>query len=485
MEKIKSFSWFLPLSIMFLGNGGTKILSTSVTERLQTTESKLYNKLLSSYNKHLRPVLDAGDAVHINVSITLANVIGIDEKSQSLTTLLWIYTEWLDPFLSWNQTQFPGISYFVIPANKIWSPDLMVNNVLGTTIPIVSDFLEKREGADVFPSGKVVHWYPVLLNSFCPISIDLFPFDFQQCPIVLTSWSHDSLQLKLWPTQNVARVGTSQWDLSKSWIVTNFTASKSVYHFNTRSYDHVDFSITLKRKSTFFVINLLVPCYLISIIACLCYAIPPQGSDRISLLLTTFLAILVFVLVVLEIVPEESDTLPLFSQFLLKVMLLNMLQLFYCAFVCGLNSLDQICLGPPKCLVTWAKCMTSCICGQSYRKRPKFNTSKQATMNQLDLQHKVSPHGRPKMITLEQLNTRDIENTSDNQVHVKGNSLKEIADVAGNKNSKTGDIEEKIRIEEENIKEWRVVLKAVDVLLFTLNFLGLTGYFIAILVIYN
>ncbi len=125
--------------------------------------------------------------------------------------------------------------------------------------------------------------------------------------------------------------------------------------------DHVDFSICLERKSTFFVLNLLFPCYLISIFACLCFVIPPQGGERINLLLTTFLAILVFVIVVSDIVPAESDTVPLFSKFLLMVMLLNMLQLFYCTFVCGINTMDQICFGPPKCLVTWAKCMTSSL----------------------------------------------------------------------------------------------------------------------------
>ncbi len=45
-----------------------------------------------------------------------------------------------------------------------------------------------------------------------------------------------------------------------------------------------------------------------------------EGADRINLLLTTFLAILVFVLVVLEIVPEESDTLPMFCECLCRVL---------------------------------------------------------------------------------------------------------------------------------------------------------------------
>ncbi len=40
-----------------------------------------------------------------------------------------------------------------------------------------------------------------------------------------------------------------------------------------------------------------------------------ERDERISLLVTTFLAIVVFVLVVLEMVPEESDSVPLFCEY--------------------------------------------------------------------------------------------------------------------------------------------------------------------------
>ncbi len=68
-----------------------------------------------------------------------------------------------------------------------------------------------------------------------------------------------------------------------------------------------------------------------------------------------------------------------------------------------------------------------------------------------------------------QLNMGDIrDNNQDNQVDVKMNSSK-------GKNTNA----------EKHIQEWRMVFKAIDVLLFIIIFLGLTGYFIGILVIYS
>ncbi len=305
-------------------SGSKSSIQTDHYEGQQNAEATLYNRLLSSYNRRLRPVLNTQDAVQVNVSITLANVLELNEKQQSLTMLLQILTKWFDPLLAWNETEFPGTHLLVLQKDEIWTHDLIVNNALGNTIPIAEGILGKPEGVKVFPSGLVRYWFPVVLTSFCPMNIELFPFDIQTCPIDISSYTYDSAQLQLSPLGGVAKLKQTNYksDVSKSWIIKNFTGRKGVHKGidggNLR-YDHMDFTITLKRKSTFYVLNLLLPCYLISIIACLCYAIPPQGGDRINLLLTTFLAIVVFVLVVLEIVPEESDTLPLFSQFLLEV----------------------------------------------------------------------------------------------------------------------------------------------------------------------
>ncbi len=302
------------------------------------------------------------------------------------------------------------------------------------------------------------------------MSIELFPFDLHHCLITLAPWAYISSELKLSSMQDVAILGTYQWDVSKNWIVQNFTGRKSVINYSDDimgniSFDQMDFSIALKRKSTFYVFNLLVPCYLISIISCLCYAIPPQGGDRISLLLTTFLSIVVFVLVVLEIMPEESNALPLFTQFLLMVMLLNMFQLFYCTFACGLNQMDQISFGPPKWLVTWAECMRIICKISSNQESSICNTSisKQASLLQEDLQCKGFPN-----VDKGELNP------------VKGN-MEAVADTIYTAEG----IADKNMIMKINIKEWRAVMKAMDIVLFFLNFLGLTGYFTAILLIYN
>ena len=61
--------------------------------------------------------------------------------------------------------------------------------------------------------------------------------------------------------------------------------------------------------------NFQIPCYLLSVLASVSHILPPDGGDRLSLGITTFLSFTVFGLVVVENVPEESDDTPLFSEY--------------------------------------------------------------------------------------------------------------------------------------------------------------------------
>ncbi len=313
------------------------------------------------------------------------------------------------------------------------------------------------------------------------------------------------------------------WDVSKKWIIKNFTGTKSTYHnqHSKRTYDSINFSISLKRKSTFYVLNLLVPCYFISIIASLCFIIPPQGGDRVSLLLTTFLSIVVFVLIVSGIMPEENDSVPLFSQFLLTVMVVNMLQLIYCSFVFGLTNVDHMCSGPPRCLVNLAKNMTSCMtyCQQ----QSDSNASKMQHVLSTD---ELSSHCEYREAHLQQWVEGNSKAGSNDQIHVELNNPKENSEVetgisaavkniddqiagdiqdkhdmqtnGGRKfsknkhevqsevdNSKIDFLEKRKAIHKQNIKDWRLLFKTFDFLFFVLNVLGLTGYFLGLIVIYN
>ena len=53
-------------------------------------EKRLYNKLLSGYARHVRPVKHDSDPVQVSVAFSLVEVLSIDENTGQLSVKAWI-----------------------------------------------------------------------------------------------------------------------------------------------------------------------------------------------------------------------------------------------------------------------------------------------------------------------------------------------------------------------------------------------------------
>ena len=42
---------------------------------------------------------------------------------------LWHFQKWTDDFLSWNSTDYPNITYLIVPSDKLWVPDMFLLNL--------------------------------------------------------------------------------------------------------------------------------------------------------------------------------------------------------------------------------------------------------------------------------------------------------------------------------------------------------------------
>ncbi len=78
---------------------------------------------LNDYKKQVRPTKQ----VIVDLKFCLGRLASLDEKSSILSSSFYIQINWLDFRLKWNQSMF-NLEEVLIPANKIWHPDLAVIN---------------------------------------------------------------------------------------------------------------------------------------------------------------------------------------------------------------------------------------------------------------------------------------------------------------------------------------------------------------------
>ncbi|XP_055077525.1 CHRNA7-FAM7A fusion protein-like [Periophthalmus magnuspinnatus] len=76
-------------------------------------------------------------------------------------------------------------------------------------------------------------------------------------------------------------------------------------------YPDVTFTVTMRRRTLYYGLNLLIPCVLISGLALLVFLLPADSGEKISLGITVLLSLTVFMLLVAEIMPATSDSVPL------------------------------------------------------------------------------------------------------------------------------------------------------------------------------
>lgn len=72
----------------------------------------------------------------------------------------------------------------------------------------------------------------------------------------------------------------------------------------------------LTRRSTFYLMNIILPCTLLSILMLLVFCVPPDAGEKISVGISVLLAFTVFLLMLADSVPRTSLDVPILGEFI-------------------------------------------------------------------------------------------------------------------------------------------------------------------------
>jgi len=277
-------------------------------------EKRLLNFVFGKYDAELRPVRKKSDTVRVEFGISLHQIIEVDFKNQIVKSSVWIRQTWNNPFLKWNSSEFGGIKAINVDPSKVWKPDIFLyNNVDDSDDGALDRFKTK---VVVLSNGKIKWMAPKIVTSSCKFDVTYFPFDKQVCRMKFGSWTYDGFRLDLVPEGRPNCTG----DIKKfirhgEWDLTSMPCSRNelIYACCPEPYPDITYTMELRRRHMFYFINLIAPCFLISALTLLSFYLPPESGERLTLVITNLLALTVFMLLVVEIIPATSETVPLIS----------------------------------------------------------------------------------------------------------------------------------------------------------------------------
>ncbi|CAF0996002.1 unnamed protein product [Rotaria sordida] len=259
------------------------------------------------YDKTVRPARVHTDVTNVSFDLSLAQLIDVDEKNQIITTNQWITMSWLDPKLTWDPLEWENISLLHIKYDKIWLPDIVLyNNAdnLASLSQISTNVMVSSEG--------IVTWLSTgIFKSSCAIDVRYFPFDEQNCSLKFASWTYDSARIDLAQKTNIGDL--SNFMANSEWEIIKLHVRKHVVKYSCcpETFPDLTYIVQMRRRPLFYVFNMILPCFLITSVAFLGFCVPSDSGEKVSIGVTTLLSMTVFLMLVTDSMPPNSDSLPL------------------------------------------------------------------------------------------------------------------------------------------------------------------------------
>lgn len=99
----------------------------------------------------------------------------------------------------------------------------------------------------------------------------------------------------------------------------------------------ITFYITIRRKTLFYTVNLILPTVLISFLCVLVFYLPAEAGEKVTLGISILLSLVVFLLLVSKILPPTSLVLPLIAKYLLFTFIMNTFSILVTVIIINWN----------------------------------------------------------------------------------------------------------------------------------------------------
>uniref|UniRef100_A0A3P8RT00 5-hydroxytryptamine (serotonin) receptor 3A n=1 Tax=Amphiprion percula TaxID=161767 RepID=A0A3P8RT00_AMPPE len=271
-----------------------------------------------------RPAVNLSNPTITNISFTLYAVLGFqNEKTQILTTFLWLRLYWHHEFLVWDPDECDGVTRISLPVKQLWSPDIIVYEV-------DDDVSQACPYVYVNHTGHI-RWDRMLrLVSACNLEIFSFPFDIQNCTFTFGSYMH-TRDVRVSPALTFKEMsGNSKRYLEASgeWELVDILGETSILQFGIDEWDIITFWVVIKRRPVLYVVNLLIPSSFLMLIDILSFYLPPHSVDRASFKMTLILGYTVFLLIMNDLLPSTANGTPIIIYFsvCLALMVISLLE---------------------------------------------------------------------------------------------------------------------------------------------------------------
>ncbi|XP_053379829.1 acetylcholine receptor subunit delta-like [Mercenaria mercenaria] len=144
----------------------------------------------------------------------------------------------------------------------------------------------------------------VTTKTTCDLDMSYFPFDIQTCHIKMYIIGNNKFDFTLyveWDTGTVSESRNGAWTL----VGKNYSVDDNL--------EMIDLELSFERRPLFLLLNIFLPIIVLALLTPIVFALPKHSGERVGYSITMLLAISVYMTIISDNLPQNSDPMPLVS----------------------------------------------------------------------------------------------------------------------------------------------------------------------------
>ncbi|KAI8782262.1 neuronal acetylcholine receptor subunit alpha-7, partial [Biomphalaria glabrata] len=286
----------------------------------QSTKHDTYERIRSDLMKKsvsvqkYPPELDCTDdrPFRMSYNLLLIDVLDVDQINQLMSILAFVQIEWSQNDLSWNSTEYGNIESVILDSSTIWVPTLHI--LVGSKD---SHLYEMNKKLVVSSSGLVRTQARNYITFRCKIDFNKYPFDSQTCSFGIYKENLMMAKNDVKPTCRRSSASNKDYITEGEWETLDYFC-QTFQDENHKKYPR--YSFVVRRRRVYYVITVVFPMVLTSVMIPLVFLIPKKTGEKISYLVTMFTSTAIFLSYISTVMPRSLSDTPYLAVLLMEVL---------------------------------------------------------------------------------------------------------------------------------------------------------------------
>ncbi|VDM60464.1 unnamed protein product [Angiostrongylus costaricensis] len=261
----------------------------------QSADTEILERLLSrGYDWRVRPPAKDGTIysgpVVVNVNMLIRSISKIDNVNMEYSVQLTFRESWMDERLKYGEKNDDHPDFLILTTGKqIWMPDSFFQNEKHAYKHMID---KPNVLIRVHKDGTILYSVRISMVLSCPMHLQFYPMDVQQCYIDLASYAYTTKDIEyVWKSHDPVQLKHGLSSSLPSFQLNNVSTTYCTSKTNTGTYSCLRTVLQLRRQLSYYLLQLYIPSCMLVIVSWVSFwidrtAVPARVTLGVTTLLT-------------------------------------------------------------------------------------------------------------------------------------------------------------------------------------------------------